>query len=69
MLCLSAPAEPWKEGNGLEVKQRRYIMIKGSWKREEQKAKEEENESEGSSCLSLLLHRDRSVIHHHQRVP
>lgn len=44
-------------------------MIKGSWKRDEQKAKEEENESKGSSCLPLLLHRDRSVIHHHQRVP
>lgn len=28
---------------------------------------EEENESEGSSCLPLLLHRGRSVILHHQR--
>lgn len=38
-VALSAPAEPRKGGGGLEVKQRRYIMIKGSWKREEQKAK------------------------------
>lgn len=37
--ALSAPAEPRKGGGGLEVKQRRYIVIKGSWKREEQKAK------------------------------
>lgn len=37
--ALSALAEPRKGGGGLEVKQRRYIMIKGSWKREEQKAK------------------------------
>ncbi len=35
--ALSVTAEPWKGAGGLEVKQRRYIMIKGSWKREEQK--------------------------------
>lgn len=36
--ALSALAEPRKGRSGLEVKQRRYIMIKGSWKREEQEA-------------------------------
>lgn len=28
--ALSAPAEPQKGGGGLEVKQRRYIMIKAA---------------------------------------
>lgn len=68
--ALSAPAEPRKGGGGLEVKQRGLYHDQGRLKEEGTKGQsEEENEREGSSCLPLLLHRGRSVIHHHQRVP
>lgn len=65
--ALSAPAEPGKGGGGLEVKQRRYIMIKGSWKREKQKAKvRKRTRAKALGRPPLLL---GSVIHHHHRVP
>lgn len=58
---MSALADSWKEGKGLEVKQRRCIMIKVSWKTERNRRAKRGRESEQSlssppSLQGLLSH-------------